>query len=156
MKNISKFTERRLLIVLALIGLSVGAVSSQSIASGLGLQTPTQPLTGCPTTVANMNTICSGPDGWYGATGATPLTKIGSGVGPAGPIGPQGIQGVAGAVGQAGPAGLPGVQGLPGQIGPAGPVGATGPQGPTGVIAPSFNCTTVTITSTGASFSGCK
>lgn len=46
--------------------------------------------------------------------------------------------------------------GTPGPQGPIGLTGLTGPQGPAGTMAGSFSCTTMAITSSGVSFSGCK
>jgi hypothetical protein len=45
------------------------------------------------------------------------------------------------------------LQGVPGAAGPAGPAGAPGPAG---TMPTSFACTTITVTSTGVSLSGCK
>jgi hypothetical protein len=107
-----------------------GAVLLGAQGSGLTLQTPAQPLTSCPTPIAGMNTLCSGPDGFYTASGTAALAK--NGAGATGPAGPQGIQGIPGAT------------------------GATGPQGPAGTLPATFNCTSMTVTATGVALGGCK
>src|ERR1700681_379020 len=69
--------------------------------TGIVLRSPVQAA--CPNGVSGMNTLCSGPDGWYGGTGTNPLTKMDASVsqgtpGPQGPIGPAGPQGPAGVI----------------------------------------------------------
>lgn len=84
-------------VLLAVMLLVTIAALAQS--GGLSLQTPVQALTGCPAPVAGMNTACSGPDGWYVASGTAALAKLAPGSsGPAGPPGPAGPAGPAGPV----------------------------------------------------------
>jgi hypothetical protein len=143
----------------------VGAASLLLFAqggTGFGFSSPATALTNCPTPTAGTNTVCSGPDGWYGSNGTAPLTKIGAGTvgppGPAGPAGPTGAKGATGATGAAGANGAPGATGATGATGPQGVIGLTGPTGPPGTMPATITCTGPnTISSTGVwTFNGCS
>jgi hypothetical protein len=84
-------------VVLFLVGIAIG----QAV-TGFSVTAPTQPVANCPNGTAGNNTICSGPDGWYGTSGVGPPIKLG-GAGPAGPPGPSGPAGANGAPGPPGP-----------------------------------------------------
>lgn len=81
----------------------LGAVILGAQNQGLSVQTPQSPLTAAPVPAAGMNTVFSGPDGWYVASGIGSLVKLGAGT--PGPIGPQGVKGDTGLTGPQGPAG---------------------------------------------------
>jgi hypothetical protein len=133
-----------------LVAVSVMALGAQG-GTGLSLQTPASPLSSAPVPTAGMNTLYSGPDGWYVANGTAALAKVGPGAtgpaGPPGPSGPAGAQGIQGTPGVAGPAGA---------VGPQGPIGLTGPAGPPGTVQSTITCTSMTVTTTGVVLAGCK
>ena len=74
--------------------LSLVLITVAQTASNYSVQSSQGPLTGCQTPVVGTNTLCSGPDGWYIASGSTAYVKLGPGV--AGPIGLTGPVGPAG------------------------------------------------------------
>ena len=87
--------------------------------------------------VISTNSICNGPNGPIGLTGAqgpiglTGLTGAVGATGAQGPLGAQGPIGLTGFTGAQGPIGLTGLTGSVGATGAQGPIGLTGAAGPT-------------------------
>lgn len=113
--------------VIVVILLSLVAIAVAQTASNWSQQSLQGPLTGCLQPTTGTNTLCSGPDGWYAASGAGTLTKLGA-QGPPGPAGPTGAVGA---------------------------IGPIGPQGPAGTIPATLTCNVTTPPTGGITLTGC-
>ena len=105
--------------------------------------------------VISTNSICNGPNGPIGLTGAqgpiglTGLTGAVGATGAQGPIGLTGLTGAVGATGAQGPLGAQGPIGLTGLTGSVGATGAQGPIGLTGAAGPTWSLTSNNFTAAG-------
>lgn len=141
-------------VKVALLSLLVGsvcAVAQNPAGSSVGFDLTTG--LSCQAPAANRGFVC--------LTLTGPLYSINGGayaslVGPQGPAGPAGAQGVAGPQGPAGATGATGPAGPAGVAGPAGPAGPQGPQGPAGTMPTSFTCSSITISGSGVTLTGCQ
>lgn len=110
-------------------------------------QTPTSSCITFTTSNGPAMLCGTGTDVTISINGSTPVSVMGK-TGPTGPAGATGAQGPAGVAGAAGATGAQGPIGLTGPAGPQGPAGTSGV--PTG-----FSCTSMTVTTSGVTFTGC-